>query len=179
MISIFPRRRFPLQSVLCVIASLFILGSFPGCTTKSSGSGGSSARGKTHGGPAGQIMTVRTTAYHHSEPGGRVNGVGRRLVQRHSAAADWSWLPAGTRFRILDTGEDYIIEDYGSALVGKKTIDIYKSSRREMNRWGVRHVRIQILEWGSWAVSLKVLEPRARHPHVRRMVTELRKVVHK
>src|SRR5690349_21432312 len=77
---------------------LLVTGSFSACAVK-----------RTHGGPSGQIMTVRTTAYHHSEPGGRVNGVGGRLAPRHSAASDWSWLPVGTRFRILETGEDYII----------------------------------------------------------------------
>jgi len=152
--------------LLYLALALVFMSSFSACAVK-----------RTHGGPSGQIMTVRTTAYHHSEPGGRVNGVGGRLAPRHSAASDWSWLPAGTRFRILETGEDYIIEDYGSALVGRQTIDLYKITRREMNAWGVRHVQIKILEWGSWAVSLKVLEPRARHKHVRRMVEELRKKV--
>ncbi len=122
-------------------------------------------------------MKVRTTAYHHSEPGGRVNGVGGRLEAAHSAASDWSWIPVGTRFRILQTGEDYVIEDYGSALVGKKTIDIYKPTRSAMNKWGVRMVDIEIIEWGSSAVSLRVLEPRAKHGHVRRMVVELKKKV--
>lgn len=156
----------PYRRLVCLVLALLVMGSFSACAVK-----------RTHGGPSGQIMTVRTTAYHHSEPGGRVNGVGGRLAPRHSAASDWSWLPVGTKFRILETGEDYIIEDYGSALVGRETIDLYKITRREMNAWGVRHVKIKILEWGSWAVSLKVLEPRARHKHVRRMVEELRKKV--
>src|SRR5688500_8136219 len=61
---------------------------------------------------AAKRMYVRTTAYHHSEPGGRVTAIGGYLRATHSAAADWSWLPAGTKFRIVETGEDYIIEDY-------------------------------------------------------------------
>ena len=84
-------------------------------------------------------MYVRTTAYHHSEPGGRATAVGGYLRPTHSAAADWSWLPAGTRFRIVETGDEYLIEDYGSALVGRYTIDIYKSTRAAMNKWGVRY----------------------------------------
>jgi 3D (Asp-Asp-Asp) domain-containing protein len=122
-------------------------------------------------------MYVRTTAYHHSEPGGRVTAVGGYLRPTHSAAADWSWLPAGTKFRIVETGEDYVVEDYGSALIGKFTIDLYKSTRGEMNRWGVRYVNIEILELGSYKVSLAVLIPRQRYPHVRAMVSGLKKKV--
>jgi 3D (Asp-Asp-Asp) domain-containing protein len=120
-------------------------------------------------------MYVRTTAYHHSEPGGRVTAVGGYLRPTHSAAADWSWLPAGTKFRIVETGEDYIIEDYGSALVGKYTIDLYKSTRSAMNKWGVRYVNIEITEMGSYPVSLAVLKPRQKYWHVRAMVAGLNK----
>ena len=124
---------------------------------------------------AKQRMYVRTTAYHHSEPGGRVTACGGYLKPTHSAAADWSWLPAGTKFRIVETGEDYVVEDYGSALVGKYTIDLYKSTRKEMNRWGVRYVNIEIIEMGSYKVSLAVLKPRQKYWHVRQMVAGLRK----
>jgi 3D (Asp-Asp-Asp) domain-containing protein len=124
---------------------------------------------------ANKRMYVRTTAYHHSEPGGRVTAVGGYLKPTHSAAADWSWLPAGTKFRIVETGEDYIVEDYGSALVGKYTIDLYKSTRGEMNRWGVRYVNIEIIEMGSYKVSLAVLKPRQKYWHVRAMVAGLSK----
>ena len=118
----------------------------------------------------GNRMMVRTTAYTHTEAGGAVNGIGGRLrfggsVQ--SAAADWSWLPLGTRFRICNTGQVYVIEDYGSALVGRQTIDLYTPSRRAMNAWGVRQVEIEILEWGSHAMSLKLLEGRTGNSHVR------------
>ena len=126
---------------------------------------------------ASRRMYVRTTAYHHSEPGGRATAVGGYLRPTHSAAADWSWLPAGTRFRILATGDEYIVEDYGSALVGRYTIDIYKATRDEMNRWGVRYVEIEILELGSYPVSLAVLIPRQKYPHVRAMVAGLQKKV--
>ena len=120
-------------------------------------------------------MYVRTTAYHHTEPGGRRTAVGGYLKPTHSAAADWSWLPAGTRFRIVETGEDYVVEDYGSALVGRYTIDLYKSTRAEMNRWGVRYVQIEILQLGSYPVSLAVLIPRQKYAHVRAMVVGLQK----
>ncbi len=128
---------------------------------------------------ASRRMYVRTTAYHHSEPGGRATAVGGYLRPTHSAAADWSWLPAGTRFRILATGDEYIVEDYGSALVGRYTIDIYKATRGEMNSWGVRYVEIEILQLGSYATSLAVLIPRQKWPHCRAMVAGLQKKVHR
>ncbi len=90
-----------------------------------------------------------------------------------SAASDWSWLPLGTRFRLATDGRTYVIEDYGSALVGRKTVDLYKPTRKSMNAWGVRHVEIEILEWGSKTMSLKLLKPRQRNKHVRRMVASL------
>ncbi len=124
---------------------------------------------------ASKHMYVRTTAYHHSEPGGRVTAVGGYLRPTHSAAADWSWLPAGTKFRIVETGEEFTVEDYGSALIGKYTIDLYKSTREAMNAWGVRYVNIEILEMGSYPVSLAVLLPRMKHPQCRAMVAGLRK----
>ncbi len=123
-------------------------------------------------------MTVRTTAYTHTEEGGRNNAIGGRLRfggEVSSAASDWSWLPLGTRFRLLQTGRVYVIEDYGSALVGRKTVDLYMPTRKAMNAWGVKHVEIEILEWGSRAMSLKLLEPRQRNRHVRAMVYSLRK----
>lgn len=126
-----------------------------------------------------RFMYVRTTAYHHSEPGGRATAVGGYLRPTHSAAADWSWLPAGTRFRIVATGVEYVVEDYGSALVGRYTIDLYKGTRAEMNRWGVRYVQIEILQLGSYPVSLAVLMPRQKYPHVRAMVAGLQKKVHR
>jgi 3D (Asp-Asp-Asp) domain-containing protein len=128
---------------------------------------------------ASHYMYVRTTAYHHTEPGGRVTAVGGYLKPVHSAAADWSWLPAGTRFRIIGTGDEYTVEDYGSALVGRYTIDLYKKTREEMNRWGVRYVEIEILQLGSYAVSLAVLTPRQKYPHVRAMVAGLQKKMHR
>jgi 3D (Asp-Asp-Asp) domain-containing protein len=124
-----------------------------------------------------RVPHVRTTAYTHTERGGRHNALGSRLSGRHviSAASDWSRFPLGTRFRIADTNEEYIIDDYGTALVGTETIDLYKSSRLDMKRWGVRHVDIDILQWGSEVQSLKVLVPRAKHRWVRQMIMALEK----
>lgn len=120
-------------------------------------------------------MTVRTTAYCPGEAGGRRNAIGQFLSGRtvHSAASDWSYFPVGTRFKMVRTGEDFVIDDYGYALVGSRTIDLYKRSRAEMKNWGVRQMEIEILKWGSFAQSIKVLTPRAHNGHIHRMLLAL------
>jgi 3D (Asp-Asp-Asp) domain-containing protein len=125
----------------------------------------------------GRMNNVRTTAYNHKEAGGRKNAIGTYLSGRHvmSAAADWSRFPLGTRFKICSTREEYIIDDYGTALVGTNTIDLYKPTKLEMKRWGVRNVDIDILQWGSEQKSLQVLGPRAKHPQVQSMLVALNK----
>jgi 3D (Asp-Asp-Asp) domain-containing protein len=129
---------------------------------------------------AAKRMTVRTTAYTHTEAGGGNNAIGSRLRfggDVYSAASDWSWLPLGTRFRMVENGRTYVIEDYGSALVGRQTIDLYVPSMSEVRHWGVRNIDIDILEWGSKAMSLKLLKPRATHSYIQTMVAELQKAV--
>jgi hypothetical protein len=91
----------------------------------------------------------------------------------HSAAADWSRWPAGTIFRIQETGELYKVDDYGWALAGTNTIDLYKPSRAEMNGWGVKRVTIENLQWGDPRQSLAILRQRSRFRHVRRMIDDL------
>jgi len=122
-----------------------------------------------------RLQNVRTTAYTHTERGGAHNALGTYLSGRHvmSAASDWSRFPLGTRFRIATTNEEYMIDDYGMALVGTDTIDLYKSSRLDMRQWGVRYIDIDILQWGSEEQSLKVLAPRCKNHCVRRMVAGL------
>ncbi len=129
--------------------------------------------------PKTQFQTVRTTAYTETEadhiPYGNHTALGTTLScgAVKSAAADWSRWPAGTVFRIMETGETYQVDDYGWALAGRNTIDLYKPSRYLMNCWGCRNVTIQILQWGDPNYSYEILKPRARYPHVRRMLREL------
>lgn len=124
-----------------------------------------------------RICKVRTTAYTHTEAGGRRNAVGTRLSGKNvmSAAADWSRWPLGTKFRIVDTDEVFQIDDYGSALIGTGTIDLYKTNRLAMNKWGVRKVDIDVIEWGSKEKSLEVLTPRKNNRRVRQMILALSK----
>lgn len=128
---------------------------------------------------ASRITSVRTTAYTHTESDHITYGVktadGNNLKygRVRSAAADWSVYPVGTLFQI--EGEPYLyeVDDYGSALVGTNTIDIYKPDKKSMKDWGVRSVNIRVLKWGSFSRSLAIMRPRTGNDHVKRMVKRI------
>jgi 3D (Asp-Asp-Asp) domain-containing protein len=125
------------------------------------------------------VQKVRTTAYTHSESDhikhGRSTAVGTtlRCGSINSAAADWSRWPVGSIFRIRETGQTFQVDDYGWALAGTNTIDLYKPSRSAMNRWGVRFVTIENLQWGDVDRSLAILRQRSKYKHVRRMIDQI------
>ena len=125
---------------------------------------------------------VRATAYSHkeNEPGapGRKSAAMTTLKfgSTRSAAADWSRLPVGTKFKISSSpGITYVIDDYGSALVGTNTIDMFFPTLSQMNRWGTRKVTIQITQMGSWAHSARLLKGRLHAPHCRKMYNAITK----
>jgi 3D (Asp-Asp-Asp) domain-containing protein len=126
-----------------------------------------------------KVQYVRTTAYTHTEADhlkyGRRTALGTPLREGpvKSAAADWSRWPAGTVFRIVETGDIYEVDDYGWALAGTNTIDLYKPNRAAMNAWGVRRVTIENLVWGDPDRSLQILRARRKHRHVQRMLAQL------
>lgn len=130
--------------------------------------------------PGAEFLRVRTTAYTHSEADhlkyGKKTAIGTEL--RHgrirSCAADWSVFPLGTTFQIQGLPYVFVVDDYGSALVGTNTIDVYTANREVMNQWGVRTVDIQVLRWGSFDRSAQILEDRVRYSHCRRMYNEIR-----
>ncbi len=65
------------------------------------------------------------------------------------------------------------MEDYGWALSGRNTIDLYMANQREMNSWGAREEIIQILQWGDPQESLRFLRSHQNYKHIKRMVLEL------
>lgn len=118
------------------------------------------------------VVNVKTTAYTHNEKDhvkyGRKTAIGTTL-KPGICATDWSEFPVGTKLRI--NGVDYVVEDYGSALVGKDTpvVDIYKPTFTSMNNWGAKLLDIEVLEWGDWEKSLKILKTRLKYKHCRKM----------
>ncbi len=126
---------------------------------------------------------VRTTAYSHEEnevgAPWRKNAIGTYLKygQVRSAAADWSVLPVGTKFKIKGLPHTYIVDDYGSALVGTNTVDIYHPNLRSMRRWGTQTAEITITQWGDWNRTLNILKGRKKYKHTRRMYYAAKKKV--
>lgn len=124
---------------------------------------------------------VRTTAYSHVEADslqyGLASAEGGNLKygQFRSAASDWSVFPLGTVFQIQGLPYTYRIDDYGSALVGTKTIDLYKPNMAGIKDWGARNVNIKVLKWGSYAQSYNILKDRTKHSHVRQMVQSIQR----
>jgi 3D (Asp-Asp-Asp) domain-containing protein len=123
---------------------------------------------------------VRTTAYTCSECDhiqyGSKNAAGTALRYSdrvRSAAADWSFYPVGTVFRVKGMNHLYVIDDYGSALTGTGTIDFYKPSKEVMNQWGRRNVEISVVQWGSFKRSAEILSQRTKFDHCRQMLANI------
>ena len=159
---------------------------FLGASCSSSGGGAAGVIDKDkHGMPQYhdhvKVRVVRTTAYHCNECDHKIYGaksaagVPLRYGKIRSAAADWSRYPLGTKFKIEGLPFTYVVDDYGSALVGTNTIDLYKLSSKEMRWWGVRKVEIKIIEMGDFDLSEKILSTRRRHAHCRKMHSELQR----
>lgn len=149
---------------------------FPACSSSSDLKSSQKVLAKTK-----VIPGVRTTAYTHTESDhiqhGTSTAVGSnlRFGKVRSAAADWSVYPVGTVFQIEGMPYVYQVDDYGSALVGSNTIDLYKPDKGTMDQWGVRKVNIRVLKWGSFSKSLAIMKPRAKHEHVKKMVQRIEK----
>ncbi|MDB4652917.1 3D domain-containing protein [Akkermansiaceae bacterium] len=118
---------------------------------------------------------VRTTSYSHEEnevgAPWRKNAIGTYLKYGsvRSAAADWSRYPVGTKFKIKGLPHTYIVDDYGSSLVGTNTIDIYHPNLSSMRRWGTRPAQISVIQWGDWDRTINILAGRTKYPHTRKM----------
>lgn len=123
---------------------------------------------------------VRTTAYTCTEKDhikyGAQNATGTALRYSdrvRSAAADWSFYPVNTVFRVKGMNQLYVIDDYGSALTGTGTVDIYTPTKEIMNKWGCRNVEISVVQWGSFKRSVEILRSRTKFAHCRRMLANI------
>lgn len=126
---------------------------------------------------------VRTTAYTCSEDDhieyGSLNAAGTplRYTDRvRSAAADWAVYPVGTVFRIKGMKQLFVVDDYGSALTGTNTVDIYTPSKAHMGAWGRRNVELTVVQWGSFARSAEILSKRTHYPHCAQMYAAINRM---
>ncbi len=148
------------------------------CLATADASTGGAAVGNLPAVPKGKVA-VKASAYSFGAAcngaWAKRNAIGGSLKsgQVNSAAADWSKFPLGTKFRVVESGKIYVVDDYGSAMVGKDKVDLYMSDYSQVDRWGVRNVTLEIIEWGCPERSLAILKPRARPNYIRRMVNSL------
>lgn len=123
---------------------------------------------------------VRTTAYTSTESDhliyGDKNATGTTLRYNdrvRSAAADWSFYPVGTTFRIKGLPYLYVVDDYGSALLGTGTVDIYTPTKDIMDLWATRTVEMTVVQWGSMTRSVELLSQRTKYDHCRKMLANI------
>jgi 3D (Asp-Asp-Asp) domain-containing protein len=159
--------------------------SFPTATPSPAvASAASSHRKDKHGMPvyafSERTRLVRTTAYCCKESDhliyGNKNATGTELRYSNrvrSAAADWSFYPVGTVFRIKGLPYLYVVDDYGSALTSTGTIDIYKPDHATMNAWGTRKIEATVVQWGSFTRSAELLSKRTSYGHCREMLANI------
>lgn len=72
-------------------------------------------------------------------------------MHRHVVAADPSVLPIGTRLKIKHAGRysgEYVVADTGDKIEGRK-LDIYLPSVLACKKFGVKRVRVTVLELGD------------------------------
>ncbi len=72
-------------------------------------------------------------------------------VHRHVVAADPSILPIGTRVKIKHAGRysgEYVVMDTGDKIEGRR-LDIYMPSAAVCKKFGVKRVRVKVIELGN------------------------------
>lgn len=94
-----------------------------------------------------RVMTMEVTAYARAR---QLTAAGT-VAHKGVVAADPSVLPLGTRIRIVGPTSyagKYLVTDTGAAVKGRH-IDLYLRSRREAKRFGIKMLRVKILQIGK------------------------------
>jgi 3D (Asp-Asp-Asp) domain-containing protein len=94
----------------------------------------------------GTTFTYTATAY--SQTGITASG---EYTHRHVVAADPRILPIGTRIKIRHAGKysgEYVVADTGGKIEGHK-LDVYLPSTPECRKFGVRRVKVEVLQLGD------------------------------
>jgi 3D (Asp-Asp-Asp) domain-containing protein len=72
-------------------------------------------------------------------------------THRHVVAADPDILPIGTRIKIRRAGRysgEYVVADTGAKIQGRR-LDIYMPTTAECKKFGVKRVRVQVIQLGD------------------------------
>lgn len=97
---------------------------------------------------AGRTFTVKATAYSYF-PGENITAGGHR-VKRGTIAVNPKYIPLGTRLYVEGYGYG-VADDTGGVIKGDLNgngiaLDLFMTSENECNRWGVRKVKVTILD---------------------------------
>ncbi|EAE2480625.1 LysM peptidoglycan-binding domain-containing protein [Listeria innocua] len=115
-------------------------------TTSNESSNNSSSNSSSAQGNVSKELTVTATAYSKAEPGmSHMTATGIDLNDNSRViAVDPSVIPLGSKVYVEGYGEA-IAADTGGAIKGNK-IDVHLNSVQEVNNWGVKQVKVQILD---------------------------------
>ncbi|KAA9451032.1 peptidase M23 [Listeria monocytogenes] len=115
-------------------------------TQKSTSSNEASSNSSSAQGNVSKELTVTATAYSKAEPGmGHMTATGIDLNDNSRViAVDPSVIPLGSKVYVEGYGQA-IAADTGGAIKGNK-IDVHLNSVQEANNWGVKQVKVQILD---------------------------------
>lgn len=93
-------------------------------------------------------LNGRYVATAYSQTGITASG---QWTHRHVVAADPAMLPIGTRIKITRAGRysgEYVVADTGAKVEGRR-LDLYVPSTPECKKFGVKRVRVKVLELGD------------------------------
>lgn len=107
------------------------------------------------------IGTFKAYAYSLDSDPSNMTRSGNRPVVGRTIAADWSVLPAGTRVRIGNSDNIYVVEDTGGNIKGR-TIDIFMNNDTEARAHGIRYPELYIVEGDAREAQQKIDEILAR-----------------
>lgn len=102
------------------------------------------------------------------------SAIGHPLIVGKSIATDWSKIPVGTVLKF--NGNNYTVHDYGTALcrkTDKPIIDLYVPNRKAIKNWGKREMDVEVVKWGSYEESKKILSTRLAYRHCREMYNNI------
>ena len=102
------------------------------------------------------------------------SAMGTTLKIGESIATDWSRIPLGTILKF--NGRKYTVHDYGTALVRNTKnpiIDLYVLNYKQIRSWGKREMDVEVVKWGSFEESKKILSKRLAYHHCREMYKKI------
>lgn len=133
------------------------------------------------------LYPVYASAYTHNKPayskGVRMGALGANLKagsEYNSVAADWSFLPLGTVFRIKGHNSTrFVVDDHLPSVEGKPIVTIYCETHKKKEQWKPRQVEIEVIRIGDYRASYRSLRPRAeKEPYCYSMAARIYNRLH-